>query len=187
MDVYGAEPDPRLIEISKQIYKQDLGIKQGGALDIDTFNKTFDNIIMIDVLEHIEKDEKVLDYLKSFIAPNGQLLIVVPAYQFLYGPRDKEIGHFRRYTASGLKKKLENNGYDILELGYWNMLGVFVYFVISKVLKKKTAMNFRTNKKKGGVSKTINTLLHWWVRTIENNINLGFGLSVVCRARPKKN
>lgn len=186
MDVYGAEPDKKLIDISKKIYKTDMKIKEAGALDIHLFKKTFDTITMIDVLEHIEHDEEVLAYLKDYISPSGQLFIVVPAYQFLYGPRDKEIGHFRRYTSQELAEKLEQNGYEIEELGYWNMIGVFVYFVISKILKKKTAMNFRTKKKNSPVNSLVNSALDWWVRIIENNINLGFGLSVICRARVKK-
>lgn len=183
LDVYGAEPDKKLIEIGEKIYKEDLHMKPCDVFGIKVFKKRFDNIIMIDVLEHIEKDKEALKEIKKHIAPGGQLVIVVPAYQFLYGPRDKEIGHFRRYTAGGLAQRLEAAGYAIESLGYWNMLGVFVYFILSKILKKKTAMDFRTNKEKCVIKWAINKMLDWWVRYVENKVNVGFGLSVVCVAR----
>lgn len=183
-EVYGAEPDKKLIEISKKIYNKDLQIQPYGALEIHKYKKKFDNITMVDVLEHIEDDEGVLTYLRSHITDTGQLIINVPAYQYLFNDRDTELGHFRRYNAENLKAKLERNGYEILELRYWNMLGFFVVLFYTKILKKKPEIKLRKNVSRGPIATIINKLLHVWMRLIENTLNLGWGLSVFCRARP---
>ena len=58
-------------------------------------HETFDCIIMTDVLEHFEKEEgfKILDKIKSMLAPNGIALISTPAVwieQGAYGGNELE-------------------------------------------------------------------------------------------------
>jgi SAM-dependent methyltransferase len=62
----------------------------------------FDSILYIDVLEHIEDDHGELEQAASHLAPGGRLIVLSPAYPFLYSPFDKAIGHYRRYTRTSL-------------------------------------------------------------------------------------
>lgn len=64
----------------------------------------FDTIIYIDVLEHIEQDKAELEMAAGLLRPGGRIIILSPAFQVLFGPFDKAIGHYRRYTKSTLKK-----------------------------------------------------------------------------------
>lgn len=79
-----------------------------------SLNKTYDVVILSEVLEHIENDEHVL----TTIAPNARHVVIsVPG-----GPADKvdrRCGHFRNYTDKLLGEKLERCGYDVVRIIRW--------------------------------------------------------------------
>ncbi len=83
-------------------------------------NKENDLIVLLDVLEHIEDDEKSLSMLKKWAKNNAKLLITVPAYQFLWTKHDELHHHKRRYTIGQLKKIIENNGWKVNYISYFN-------------------------------------------------------------------
>ena len=58
-------------------------------------NKENDLIVLLDVLEHIDDDEKSLSILKNWAKNDATLLITVPAYQFLWTKHD-ELHHHKR-------------------------------------------------------------------------------------------
>ncbi len=66
--------------------------------------ETFDTIIYIDVLEHIEDDAAELRAAASHLRPGGRVIVLSPAHQWLFTPFDASIGHFRRYNRASLKK-----------------------------------------------------------------------------------
>jgi SAM-dependent methyltransferase len=67
----------------------------------------FDNIIMLNVLEHIKNDELALKKARDLLKKNGKIFIEVPATPFLYDNYDKQLKHFRRYAMSSLLMKLK--------------------------------------------------------------------------------
>ena len=69
----------------------------------------FDSIMYIDVIEHIEKDKEELLTAISYLKDGGYLIVLVPAYNFLYNDFDKAIGHYRRYSRKLLRKSIPNN------------------------------------------------------------------------------
>ncbi len=64
----------------------------------------FDTILYADVLEHIEDDEAEVKEAASRLRGGGVLIVLAPAYPFLYTPFDGAIGHFRRYTRNSLRR-----------------------------------------------------------------------------------
>jgi len=83
-------------------------------------NKDNDLIVLLDVLEHIDEDEKSLSILKNWAKNKAALLITVPAYQFLWTKHDELHHHKRRYTVGQLKKIIENNGWKVSYISYFN-------------------------------------------------------------------
>lgn len=73
-----------------------------GTLDSLGKNERFDCIIYIDVLEHIENDADELKNATDLLAQGGYLVVLSPAFQFIFSPFDKAIGHFRRYSRKTL-------------------------------------------------------------------------------------
>lgn len=79
-----------------------------------------DAIILMDVLEHIEKPEELLKELLQLKAVNSEtrFIITVPAFQQLFSMHDKNLGHYRRYNLKQLEQllsplslRMENSGY----------------------------------------------------------------------------
>jgi 2-polyprenyl-3-methyl-5-hydroxy-6-metoxy-1,4-benzoquinol methylase len=96
------EPDPGNIEILKNEKRAGdipayCEFRQGGLTALRE-NDHFDSILYIDVLEHIEDDEKEILLASEHLLENGHLIILAPAYPFLFSEFDKAIGHYRRYS-----------------------------------------------------------------------------------------
>ena len=72
-----------------------------GALR-DLRSGSFDTILYIDVLEHIEDDRKELENAALLLREGGRLIVLSPAHQQLFTPFDSAIGHFRRYNRAML-------------------------------------------------------------------------------------
>jgi len=63
----------------------------------------FDVILYIDVLEHIKEDGAELVLAAQHLNTNGVIVVLAPAFPWLYTPFDAAIGHFRRYTRKSLR------------------------------------------------------------------------------------
>ncbi|MGQ0792540.1 MAG: class I SAM-dependent methyltransferase [Deltaproteobacteria bacterium] len=97
-----------------------------------------DSIVLVNVLEHIEKDELFLESAYSTLAPGGRILLFVPALPWIYGTLDEAVEHFRRYTKPSLCSKLKGAGFQIETARYFNLPGALSWFIAGRALKKKT-------------------------------------------------
>lgn len=94
-------------------------------------NELYDWIVLLDVLEHVEEDGTLLRDLTPRLSPNGQFLISVPAYQWLYTDHDTQLGHVRRYAPSALIERLRESGLRAQLRG-----GLFCSLVLPRSLSK---------------------------------------------------
>ena len=107
--------------------------------DIEIFlrkNYEIKTCILINVLEHIEDDNKALLNINRILNDEGRLIILVPALKNLYNLIDLENGHYRRYSKRELKDKAKNAGFKILKLYYFNFFGILGWIFNGKILKK---------------------------------------------------
>ncbi len=88
--------------------------------DLPVEEDNFNCVTMLDVLEHIEPDAQSLEAVHRLLAPGGRLLLTVPAFGFLWGPHDESHHHLRRYRAKVLRLLLQNAGFSITKLTYYN-------------------------------------------------------------------
>ncbi len=95
-----------------------------------------DTVICLNTLEHIEDDGAALANMAEVVAPGGHVIIIVPAFQFLYGSMDAAIGHYRRYSQSELQRKLESVGLQVEKQYYLNALGILGWLVNGKILRR---------------------------------------------------
>jgi len=98
----------------------------------------FDTILCFNVLEHIEKDGIALQNMKGLLAPDGKIVLIVPAFNFLFGGIDKAVGHKRRYTKNTLIKITQSLGLEVVTLGFMNVFGFFGWFLNNKILNRET-------------------------------------------------
>jgi len=120
------EPDPVLGDrigslISTRELPSSCEVSVGVVSDLQP-EETFDSIIYIDVLEHIENDRKELESSTSHLKPGGFLVVLSPAHQWLYTPFDKAIGHHRRYSKEALLRVIPE-GFEQVELKYLDSVG----------------------------------------------------------------
>ena len=64
--------------------------------------ESFDSILYIDVLEHIQNDREEVSTAARRLRPGGKLIILCPAHQWLFSEFDTALGHYRRYSLSSL-------------------------------------------------------------------------------------
>lgn len=102
------EPDAELAKEAEETMAE-LGITDhctvfhGTVAQLDP-KEMADTIIYIDVIEHIEDDHAELRLAMKHLRPGGHIIVLVPAYQWLFSPFDDAVGHFRRYTSRSLSK-----------------------------------------------------------------------------------
>lgn len=88
-----------------------------------------DSVLYINVLEHIEDDRAELGRALAALKPGGHLVIFVPALSWLYSDFDKQIGHCRRYTKSGLRRVVEEAGFGVTRARYFDVAGIIPWYV----------------------------------------------------------
>ena len=96
----------------------------------------YDAVVMVKVLEHIEDDHAAARGLFAVMKPGGKLLIFVPALTFLYSELDRIYGHFRRYQRTDLSNCIESAGFRIERLRYFDITGVFPWWLLNTVMGK---------------------------------------------------
>lgn len=131
--------------------------------------ESFDSIVMLDVLEHIEDDITTLKQLKQSLNPNGFLIIKVPALQSLYGAMDEVIGQYRRYSQKTLNVALTQAGFEQSRLWYFNIAGIPGWWLNGSLLKRTTPPSSQV----GLFDKVVPVL-----RLVESTVKPPIGLSL---------
>jgi cyclopropane fatty-acyl-phospholipid synthase-like methyltransferase len=103
---------------------------------IDQVTATFDTIIYIDVLEHIVADAEEMKKAAALLRPGGHIIVLSPAFQYLFSPFDKAIGHHRRYTKK-LFHILTPPGLQLLRSRYYDSAGYFAALMNKVFLRRK--------------------------------------------------
>ena len=85
------------------------------------FAGRYDLVILFDVLEHVEPEDRFLDAIKFLAKDGGLVLINVPALQSLYSPYDRRAGHLRRYSLPELESLVSAQKLQVLTSTYWGM------------------------------------------------------------------
>lgn len=75
-------------------------------------NDTFDSVISIEVFEHVECLEEILEELNRVTKMKGLMVFTVP----MNFPLHLEPYDFRRFTKYGIKQMLFNSGFEVLEI-----------------------------------------------------------------------
>lgn len=90
----------------------------------DLKNEKYNTVLYIDVLEHIENDHQEINEIAKHIHLGGYLIILSPAFNFLFSEFDSSIGHYRRYTKKLLRNTIPAN-FDVVSLKYLDAAGFF--------------------------------------------------------------
>lgn len=135
--VSGADPAPKALEYCRQRF--DGPLAEVWLPDKLPYNeKSFDLVVMLDVLEHVEDDVGALQRVLRLLTPGGTLLLTVPALRWLWSYHDVEHHHFRRYHRGDLRRKLARLGFDVITISYINFLLLPLMGASRMLLRPKT-------------------------------------------------
>jgi SAM-dependent methyltransferase len=147
-------------------------------------SNSFDAVVAGDVLQSLPDDLIALRELRRVLKDGGSLCLTVPAYPALWGEDDEARGHQRRYTASELRRKLNNCGFEISRVSYLVAVG-FLPSILDRVGKnifKKAIVLRRTSAETPAWANAGMVFLMDCERQLIQYINLPFGTRLVCWA-----
>src|SRR3989344_6523933 len=125
LQVYGVDISQKAIKFAQ---KNPGGVTftVGDAHKLPYGDKSFDGVLVFDVLEHIKDGKKVLTEIKRILKPKGALSLFVPldgspytlqgiAKRFGFIPKEKYAGHVHQYTEYGVATLLKKTGFAVEE------------------------------------------------------------------------
>ena len=150
-------------------------LEQGVLSEFNT-EATFDTILYIDVLEHIENDRAEIDLAMSKLKPNGKLIILSPAYQWLYSEFDLAVGHYRRYHRQSILKVIDSTVCSS-KIFFLDSLGILASLANKWILKQANLSEANY--------KFFNTVIITISRWLDPLFGRSFGRSIVLVAQKR--
>jgi 2-polyprenyl-3-methyl-5-hydroxy-6-metoxy-1,4-benzoquinol methylase len=136
--------------------------------------ESFQTVIGINVLEHVEDDEKALLHLGNVLKPSGRLLLLVPSKKWAYTELDRELGHFRRYEKKELGEKLAKASFQIEKLYFFNIVGLMSWIIRDKIQRSGGLRPYQVSS-----FDTIVPILKF----IESKVSMPLGISLIAIAQ----
>jgi SAM-dependent methyltransferase len=154
--------------------RNDVDVMQMDARGPIPPGRRIDTVVAINVLEHIEDDLRALKNLRNVLDNSGRVILFVPAYPALFGPFDKAVGHFRRYTPASLRLCVQEAGFVIDELRPVNMIGGIAWWFAVRL--------GRSTRPRPLIIRIYDAILVPIVRITERWFTPPFGQSLICIA-----
>jgi SAM-dependent methyltransferase len=96
-----------------------------------------DSCICLNVLEHIEDDFAAIDAMAGVLGPGGIIVLMVPAFEALNGPIDRNLGHYRRYNRESIDRLAKASRLRVRKLRFMNLVGFFGWWANSHIFKRE--------------------------------------------------
>lgn len=177
--ITGIDIEERFVNVAREKYKDkpDITIVSGDVLSpVHALpGKKFDTVVVLNVLEHIEKERDAIKYIFDILQPKGTAVILVPAMKFAYGEIDSQVGHHKRYEKPDMTALFKDNGFIIEKMFYMNWIGALGWAFNSRVLKRKLLPEYQ--------SYIMNAILVPILQPLESLIKPPFGQSLITIAR----
>jgi SAM-dependent methyltransferase len=140
----------------------------------------------MDVLEHLRDPQPVLAELQRVLKPDGVLLVMVPAYMWLWGQQDEVAHHYRRYTLGRLIEEVRHGSLMAVERrSYFNTVLLPLVALVRTGswvlgLRSRRESDFELN---NAVLNALFGLIFACERFLLKFLNLPFGVSILLVAR----
>jgi SAM-dependent methyltransferase len=151
----------------------------------------FDLVAMFDVLEHIEQDFSALTAIHARMAPEGKLLLTVPAFESLWSMHDSMHHHKRRYSLHPLIRLLERAGYTVTYASYINFwlfpliatVRVLDRITGGRIIGKKAESNAELSVPPASVNSLLEKIFASEATFTRKRTRLPFGVSIIVLAQ----
>ena len=98
--------------------------------------KRYTVIMLLDVIEHIEKPAEFIEKILQHFIGVKYILITVPARQELWTNYDEYNGHYRRYNLADLRH-LSHGKSRLISAGYFNHVLYPVFWLYARLIKSR--------------------------------------------------
>lgn len=78
-----------------------------------------DLVLMMDVLEHVDDDVRLVNHYAEKVPSGAHFLVTVPAFRFLWSGHDVFLEHKRRYTLAEIERTMRGGGLEIVRSAYY--------------------------------------------------------------------
>ncbi|MDI6903798.1 MAG: class I SAM-dependent methyltransferase [Methanocellales archaeon] len=103
----------------------------GQAEKLPFKNQTFDTVLCVEVVEHLDDGKLLYTEIDRVIGSDGVLIISTPSLDGILKP-PKMLGHIKRgFTLAEIEKELSPHGFRVLDVKYYNKIfsyGMWVLF-----------------------------------------------------------
>ncbi len=103
----------------------------------------FDTVICLNVIEHIDDDQRAMCNIANLLAPDGKAIILVHRGRWLYGSQDEVLGHKRRYSAKTLQELGLSANLSLLKIIEFNRASALPWFINGRILGQKKFGRFQ--------------------------------------------
>ena len=128
------------LEVDKEAISESKKNKIKTFTNLSEINTLYPVVTSINVLEHIEEDEKIIKEITNVMQKDGLLILYVPASMKAWSQMDIDAGHYRRYEKKEIINKLENNNLKVVHCSFKDCAG-WLILVIFRFLKIKPKFN----------------------------------------------
>jgi SAM-dependent methyltransferase len=94
------------------------------AGDFDALAGSFDTVVCLNVLEHLDDPAAALRNFHRALAPGGRAIVLVPSGPSRFNSLDRALGHRQRYTRERLRDVVVASGFEVEALFGFNRAGV---------------------------------------------------------------
>lgn len=152
------------------------------------FQETFDAVVALDVIEHVEDDNAALTEIYKIINENGHLLLTVPALMCMWSGNDELNHHYRRYTKDELEGKIKKAGFEIEKISYYNSFLFVPAFLVRKIknLLHIKSSDVAINAKDSWINRILTYIFKSEGKWLDKH-NFIIGVSLICVARKCQN
>jgi len=112
-----------------------LDVQDPAFLDLKSLRA--DTVVCLNVLEHVRDDLLALKHMHHVLVSGGRAIFLLPAFESLYGPIDRNLGHFRRYSKKSWTETAKRAGFKVHRMRYFNLIGFFGWWANARVLRRE--------------------------------------------------
>ncbi len=145
LEIIGCDKNKKPGVSSKQFLEDEAKIVFGDAEKLPFAAKSFDAVLMFDVLEHLENPKQALKEIKRVLKKEGVFHLTVPCerslatwdgwlYRFFrINLKRDSIGHIQLFTSEEIGKMMKEQGFEMIDYyfsrHFWDQFFSFPYFL----------------------------------------------------------
>ena len=113
-------------------------IDVSNTADFEGLDGKFDTVFIVNVLAHVPDELVALRNVRRALEVGGQVVVLVPQHQALYGTLDEALEYRQRYSRTGLQTALQQAGFQVEQVFDFNGVSIPGWWLNGNVLKRRT-------------------------------------------------